>query len=75
MTREEFTDWAEFFKRWPFDDLHRHHRPAALVAASFGGGDVRARLDWLQPPHAEVNETGKSEADMNTLKAFGIMKG
>jgi hypothetical protein len=50
MTQAEFMRWAEFYRAQPFDDFHRFHRPAALVAGSFGGGDMQARLDWLQPP-------------------------
>lgn len=69
MTQAEFVQWREFYRRYPFDDFHRFHRPAALVAGAFGGGDMTARLEWLQPP---VWDGDYSEADMNTFKAFGF---
>ena len=37
MTEAEFEGWREFYRLYPFDDFHVYHRPAALVAASFGG--------------------------------------
>lgn len=51
MTQAEFEGWIEFYRRWPFDDLHRFYRPAALVASSMGG-KVDQCLDWLQPSEA-----------------------
>lgn len=74
MSRMEFEAWAEFYKQYPFDDLHRFHRPAALVSVSIGGGDFVERLELLQPPR-QVASTEHTEADMNTLKAFGLLKG
>lgn len=56
MTVEEFDAWAAFFRRWPFDDYHRFHRPAALVSVSMGGGEIQDRLDFLEPPF--VDKTG-----------------
>lgn len=53
MSQEEFLSWADFYSGWPFDDFHRYHRPAALVAGGLGGGDMQARLDWLQKPRVE----------------------
>lgn len=32
LTLAEFERWRQFYLRWPFDDAHRFHRPAALVA-------------------------------------------
>ena len=72
LTRRELESWREYYRRYPFDDLHRYHRPAALVARSMGGGDVHELIDWLQPPAGEVD---LSEADVATLRAFGIKKG
>ena len=71
LTRREFESWREYYRMYPFDDLHRYHRPAALVARSMGGGDVRELIDWLQPPAGEVD---LSDADIVTLRAFGIRK-
>jgi hypothetical protein len=71
MTQAEFEGWKEFYVRYPFDDFHRFHRPAALVAQSLGGGEVRAMLDWLQPDRASES---MSDADMNTMRAFGFAR-
>lgn len=71
ISHREFLAWAEFYRHWPFDDLHRHHRPAALVAASNGGGTAAEMLEWLQP---EPVPDGMSQADLNTLKTFGIKR-
>lgn len=72
MSAREFSDWVAYYRRHPFDDLHRYHRPAAMVARTIGGGDVRELLDWLHPsPAAE----GLSAADLRTLNAFGIRPG
>ena len=71
LTRRELESWREYYRRYPFDDLHRYHRPAALVARSMGGGDVHELIDWLQPPAGEID---LSEADVVTLRAFGIRK-
>ena len=72
MTLREFQSWREFYRLYPFNDFHRHHRPAALVAHSLGGGDIAEKLDWLQPPAGEADLV---QADINTLRAFGIRKG
>ncbi|MDM0024074.1 hypothetical protein [Variovorax saccharolyticus] len=68
MTLPEFADWITFFKAQPFDDFHRFHRPAALVAGSLGGGDLQPRLDWLQPPP----DDGLNDADRDLFKAAGF---
>jgi hypothetical protein len=68
MTEAEFRSWVEFYKMAPFDDLHRHHRPAALIARSFSGGDITDLLEWLQP-RAESKDW--NQADINTFKALG----
>lgn len=59
----------DFYRSYPFDDLHRFHRPAALIASSFAGGRVDERLQWLQP---EPIPEGMTQADFNTFKAFGF---
>jgi hypothetical protein len=68
MTRSEFLSWVEFYKLFPFDDLHRYHRPAALIAASMGG-KYEDRIEFLSP---EPNQSRFSRADLNTMKALGI---
>ena len=71
MPQPEFLAWIEFYKLYPFDDFHRFHRPAALVSASLGGGDIQQRLDWLQPDPATAE---LSDVDISLLKAFGATK-
>ena len=71
MPQAEFLAWVEFYRMYPFDDLHRFHRPAALVATSFGGGDINPRLEWLHPEPSTIN---MSDADLNTMKAFGFTR-
>lgn len=70
MSHAEFLSWVEFYKRWPFDDAHRFHRPAALVARSLGGGDVEKYMDWLQPPEAD----GMTSADRDLFRAMGVKR-
>ena len=69
MTQREFRDWIAFYRAYPFDDLHRYHRPAALVARSMSGADTQGLIDWLQPPDWQADF---SQADVNTLRALGI---
>jgi hypothetical protein len=69
MSRTEFLAWAEYYRMWPFDDLHRYHRPAAMIAGAMGGASVADRLEWLSPTPAAHDYTA---ADMATLKAFGF---
>lgn len=68
MPQVEFESWREFYRLFPFDDLHRFHRPAALVASSMGG-DLKNRLDWLQP---EPTSGDWSDADARTMAALGV---
>ena len=70
MTQAEFLSWVAFYKLFPFDDFHRYHRPAALVAA-MTNGDVKKHLEWLQP---EPVPEGMTMGDVNTLRAFGLRK-
>lgn len=53
----------QFYIRWPFDDFHRYHRPAALIGAiNAGESQVQSLLDWLQPPIDVVEATLDPEA-------------
>ena len=73
MSRSEFIRWQAFYALFPFDDLHRYHRPAVLVASAMSGDTdtMRDRLQWLQPdPRTE----GMSDADLNTFRAFAGAK-
>jgi len=69
MTQPEFLRWMEFYRLFPFDDMHRYHRPAALISQSMAGGEIRDKLDWLQP---DARNDGLNEADMATLRAMGF---
>lgn len=77
MPNDEFEAWRQFYVLYPFDDLHRYHRPAALVAASMTSGDVmpafNARLKFLQPdpPSPEELSGQFSESDLRTIRALG----
>ena len=73
MSHAEFLRWQDYYNISPFDDMHRHYRPAALIARSMSGGDVSEMLEWLQPREPEIVE-GYSEADIDTFKALGISK-
>ena len=71
MTQAEFEGWLEFYRMYPFDDFHRFHRPAALVARSLGGGEVQPLLDWLQP---DRGTEGLTDSDVATMRAFGFTR-
>jgi len=61
----------EFYRLYPFDDFHRYHRPAAMVAQSLGGGEIQPLLDWLQPDGATEEMT---DADVATMRALGFTR-
>ena len=74
MGQDEFLEWVEFYKLFPFDDLHRIHRPAALIATA--GADsakrqaaIDAATDWLQP---EPRNAGLSASDVSMMRALGF---
>jgi hypothetical protein len=69
MTADEFRAWVRFNQLYPMDDEHIHHRPAAAIAASFGGDSNRYRavMDFLCP---EPVPEGMSAADWVTYKTF-----
>jgi hypothetical protein len=69
MSQSEFQRWIQFYREQPFDDFHRYHRPAALVSVSLAGGDIKERLEWLQP---EPIPDGLDRADVATIKALGF---
>jgi hypothetical protein len=68
MSQREFEEWRDFYMRFPFDDLHRYHRPAALIARSFCGGDIGPTIEWLVHPFP----AGHTAEDSRTLAAFGL---
>lgn len=70
MSWPELRAWREYYRDFPFDDRHRYHRPAALIASRGGGHNALQQcLEWLEPDPATA---GFSNADMNTLAAFGL---
>lgn len=69
MSYAEFSRWKEFYLQNPFDDLHRYHRPAALVSCSMAGGDFGEKVKMLEN---DSSKSEVSEADMNTFAAFGM---
>lgn len=71
MSRDEFERWIEFYNRYPFDDVHRYHRPALAHAMMNGGLTVQETLEWLEDglPKAPQND-----ADANTLRALGLSR-
>jgi hypothetical protein len=71
MTESEFQRWVEFYTLYPFDDEHRHHRPAALIASRIGGQEVQTMLDWLAPDPATKE---MSDADIRTMRALGFVR-
>jgi hypothetical protein len=76
MTDKEFQAWIEFYRHFPFDDFHRFHRPAALIASRGGTSDaLQSALAWLQPEPVDPALANYSAADLNTLRAFGIKPG
>ena len=74
MTQVEFERWFDFYQMHPFDDLHRYHRPAALIATSMAGADIEQMLEWLHPQYNSEKDSEYSQADLNTFKALGIKK-
>lgn len=72
MSQREFDAWVDFYRQYPFDDHHRFHRPAALVASSFGGS-LQERLDWLSPPPVDPSLATFDEADRRTIAALGVL--
>jgi hypothetical protein len=76
MAQKEFESWIEFYRCCPFDDFHRYHRPAALIASRGGSGEsLSSFLSWLQPEPVDPALANYSAADLNTLRAFGIKPG
>lgn len=55
LSPAEVVRWQRYAERWPYDDMHRYHRPAALVSAMMSTGDagtvtqlVDRRMEWLR---------------------------
>lgn len=68
MSRLEFERWRAFSREAPFDDLHRYHRPAALIARSMSGADFSDLIKVLiDKPEAQISDEMR-----NTLAALGV---
>ncbi|QET71442.1 phage tail assembly protein T [Bordetella bronchiseptica] len=80
LTEAEFRSWQQFYQESPFDDLHRYHRPAAMLAQVQVGGDFPARLDWLvggmglrqDDDQMPLLSDQFSEADLKSFAALGM---
>lgn len=68
MSAAEFDRWRQYYLAHPFDDAHRYHRPAALVAAG-AGIDIQKSMDYLCPPRLP---DGMSADDLATMRALGV---
>lgn len=68
MSQVEFDRWIEFYRFHPFDDMHRYHRPAALLAAR-NGVDIQKALDYLHPPRMP---DGIDHVGMSVMRALGV---
>lgn len=69
MSQKEFARWVEFFRLYPFDDLHRFVRPAVAVVNSLGGKVAATEtMKWLAP---EPVDPTISEVDAEVFRAFG----
>lgn len=71
MSQVEFERWKHFYERFPFDDVHRYQRPAALMAkAAAPGSEMPKLLEWLGRPLVQA----PMDPDARTLAALGIKK-
>jgi hypothetical protein len=68
MSQREFERWRHFYERFPFDSMHLHYRPAAMIAQTMSKGELPDKLEWLIRPLV----TDATDADKNTMKAFGF---
>lgn len=68
MSVTEFRRWQLFYEMQPFDDLHLFYRPAALLAAVMGSGDVGKMMSFLLNKSEEVVD----DVDLSVFAAFGV---
>ena len=74
MSQAEFQRWFAFYQSQPFDDMHRYHRPAALISRSMSGNEIAPMLEWLQPDYSVKKDSEYSAEDLQTFKALGLEK-
>lgn len=70
MTADERASWIEYYKLFPFDDLHRYHRPAAFIRSGLVGKFEDA-LEFLQP---EPMNEGLIQSDLSIMRAMGFTR-
>lgn len=68
MPAAELEGWRAFYELYPFDDLHRFHRPAAALGTAFGG-KYESIIGFLAPT---PNEPDMTDADRDVAKALGF---
>ncbi len=64
----ELDGWRSFYELYPFDDLHRFHRPAAVIGTAFGG-KYESIIGFLAP---SPDDPVLSAADRDVSKALGF---
>lgn len=69
MPERQIHAWREFYVLYPFDDYHRHYRPAALIASRQPGGSMQEFLQFLLP---DPVSGGFADSDLRTFAALGI---
>lgn len=68
MPRKDYEAFRQFYQLFPFDDHHRFHKPAAVIAASMGM-KMEDSMRVLDPP---PNESGWSQAELNSFRSGGV---
>ncbi|MBH1625989.1 hypothetical protein I5U62_03490 [Stenotrophomonas maltophilia] len=68
MPGAELSGWRAFYELYPFDDLHRFHRPAAVIGTAFGG-KYESIIGFLAP---SPDDPVLSDADRDVSKALGF---
>ncbi len=70
MSQREFERWKHFYERFPFDDVHRYQRPAALIAKTMTKTEMPQLLDWLGRPLV----VDQADIETKTLAALGFKR-
>ena len=68
MSASELQDWRDYYDENPFDDVHRYHRPAALVANSMSGIEFSKAVEILV--NGKPKEDELTDIDKSILNAF-----
>lgn len=68
MPAADLDGFKAFFELYPFDDLHRFHRPAAVVGSAYGG-KYESIVAFLAP---SPDSPELSDADRDVAKALGF---